>query len=234
MANASFNLTFAVKKWFFSGDAVKKMMDRQTLRSLGSAGALVRVIAQRSMRYVTSLSRQQGQVEAGTRKRLSGQPLSASAGSPPNAIQPHPWIRKFLYFALDPARMSVVIGPVRLGTGVNVPALHEFGGTRPLKAARRRPRIIGGSGEIRIGGRVGMTTRAVLNCHGWVQHVTYAKLRTPAQVARANQLNKELFGPQGGASTYVGHYPPRPFMGPALAAAQPGLSKFWATSVRAA
>ena len=148
-------------------------------------------------------------------------------------MRPHPYIRQFLYYALDPGRASVVIGPVRLGTPVNVPALHEYGGSQILKAPQRSRRKLGSSGEIRIGGRVGMTTWAIFNCHGWVNEVTYGKLRTAAQVARANKLNEDLFGPAG-ASTYMATYPPRPFMGPALEQVTPELPKFWATSIRAA
>ncbi|MCX5674808.1 MAG: hypothetical protein NTX87_07355 [Planctomycetota bacterium] len=234
MPQARFNLTFSVKRWFFDRDVVKGITDRTTREALAKAGATVRMIARRSMRYVTSLAGQQRQVVAGQRKRLAGEHRSSPPGSPPNAIRPHPFIREFLYYALDPGRGSVVIGPVRINTHVNVPALHEYGGTQVLKAPQRRLRKLGSSGEIRIGGRVGLTTRAILNRHGWVNHVTYAKLRTSQQVTRANRLNEELFGPAGGATVYVASYPPRPFMGPALAVAAPSLPKFWATSVRAA
>jgi hypothetical protein len=234
MPQAQLNLTFSVKRWFFDRDIVKGITDKTTREALAKAGATVRMIARRSMRYVISLAGQQRQVMAGQRKRLAGEPPSSWPGSPPNAIRPHPYIRQFLFYALDPGRLSVVIGPVRIGTRVNVPALHEYGGTQVLKAPQRRLRTLGSSGEIRIGGRVGMTTRAIFNRHGWVNHVTYAKLRSSAQVARANRLNEELFGPAGGATVYVASYAPRPFMGPALAEAAPSLPRFWATSVRAA
>lgn len=47
--------------------------------------------------------------------------------------------------------------------------------------------------------------------------VVYGKLRTPAQVRRANEINEALYGPSVLHSTY----PPRPTMGPALAQVAP-------------
>jgi hypothetical protein len=124
----------------------------------------------------------------------------------------------------------VVIGPVRLSSRVNVPALHEFGGRVFLRNKRRVVRKIGSGGEIRIGGRAGRTTKPTVDRHGNTVMVTYARLRTAAQVARANRLNEAVYGP----ATYTANYKPRPFMGPALAAAQPSLPKLWAASVRTA
>jgi hypothetical protein len=191
---------------------------------------LVRTIARRSMRYVTSLREQQRQVAAGDRKRLTGEPAPSAPGQPPHAVRPHPWIREFLYYAYDPAAGSVVIGPVRLSSRVNVPALHEFGGTVMVRNKRRRIRRIGSAGEIRIGGRPCRSTKPVVDRQGTSVQVTYARLRSGAQVARANELNEALYGP----ASYVATYAPRPFIGPALAVAAPSLPKFWAASVRAA
>ena len=49
-------------------------------------------------------------------------------------------------------------------------------------------------------------------------------------MARANDLNEALYGP----ASYMATYPPRPYMGPALAAVEPGLARMWLTSVRVA
>jgi len=99
-----------------------------------------------------------------------------------------------------------------------------------LKNPRRRVRKVGSGGEIRLGGRPCRTTRPVLDRHGATVQVTYARLRTGAQVARANRLNEQLYGP----ALYMATYPPRPFMGPALADVEPGLARLWLQSVRAA
>jgi hypothetical protein len=59
--------------------------------------------------------------------------------------------------------------------------------------------------------------------------VTYGKLRTPAQAARANRLNIAIFGPD----VIEARNEPRPFMGPALRKELPGLPRIWANSVSA-
>ena len=230
MPRTSFNLTFSAKRWFFDRTVVEKMVDASTREALNRAGALVRTIARRSMHYVTSLPFQLRQMDRGDRKRLSGQPAPSAPGSPPHAVRPHPWIREFLYYAYDPAAASVVIGPVRLSSRVNIPALHEFGGRVMVKNPRYVRRKIGSGGEIRIGGRAGRTTRPTVDRYGNVVQVTYARLRTGQQVARANEMNEALYGP----AAYMASYQPRPFMGPALAAAAPSLPRLWAASVRAA
>ena len=230
MSRAGFNLTWNVKNWFFDRERVRGMLRITTRQALAKAGALVRTIARRSMRYVTSSQEQQRQIAAGERKRLSGEPAPSAPGTPPHAVRPHPWIRQHLYYAYDPGRGSVVIGPVRLSSRTNVPAVHEFGGTVPVRNKRRRVRKVGSGGEIRVGGRPAKTSHFGYDRFGRPVMVTYARLRTGAQVARANQLNEALYGP----ASYMATYLPRPFMGPALAAVEPGLARMWLTSVRAA
>jgi hypothetical protein len=97
-----------------------------------------------------------------------------------------------------------------------------------LRNRRRRFREVGQGGEVRVGGRPSRTTKPVQDRRGNVVWVTYARLRSAAQAARANRLNEELYGP----ASYMATYPPRPYMGPALAAVRPSLSHLWATSVR--
>ena len=230
MPRAGFNLTWNVKNWFFDRERVRGMLRITTRQALSKAGALVRTIARRSMRYVTSFQEQQRQIAAGERKRLSGAPAPSAPGTPPRAVRPHPWIRQHLYYAYDPGRGSVVIGPVRLFSQVNVPALHEFGGTVMVRNRRRRVRKVGSGGEIRVGGRPAKTSHFGYDRFGRPVMVTYGRLRTGAQVARANELNESLYGP----ASYIATYAPRPFMGPALAAVEPGLARLWLTSVRAA
>ena len=149
---------------------------------------------------------------------------SSPPGQPPRAVRPHPWIREFLYYAYDPARSSVVVGPVRLPrTVINVPQLHEFGGQAVVRT-RRRIRKLGGSGEVRIGGRLGPTTHADVNSLGVLLNVTYGKLRTGGQVRRANDLNAMLCGSD---ESRVASYPARPFMAPALVKLRPTLARLW-------
>src|SRR4030042_3622471 len=104
MPRAGFNLTWNVKNWFFDRERVRSMLRITTRQTLSKAGALVRTIARRSMRYVTSFQEQQRQIAAGERKRLSGEPAPSAPGTPPRAIPPHPWIRAPPHYAHDPRR----------------------------------------------------------------------------------------------------------------------------------
>jgi len=225
---ASLNLGFRVKSWFFDAPRVRAMLDPVTREALSHAGALVRTIARRSMTYTTA---KKGLVMG---QRMTVMPPPSPPGQPPHAVRPHPWIRQFLYYALDPARQSVVIGPVLLPGvtgGRNIPELQESGGMTFNRNRRRRTRHIGGVGEIRLGGRPARTTRSILcTTTGQMAAATYAKLRTQAQADRANEINELLYG----ALWYAANFPARPFMAPALAKAAPSIPKFWATSIKAA
>ena len=226
MPQADFNLSMKVTKWFFDKGAVKAMMGIKTRQALNMAGALVRRTARQSMRYVTSAIEQERKRAEGSRKQKVRFTPPSSPGTPPHAVRPHPWIREFLWYAYDPARSSCVVGPVRLPKGLtNVPQLHEFGGQAVIRT-RRRIRKVGGSGEIRIGGRSGRTTKMVESRArgGGLASVTYARLRTGRQAARANTLNALLYG---GREPHLVSYPPRPFMAPALAKLQPTLARLW-------
>lgn len=237
MASSSFDLTFKVKNLFFDRAAIKAMMDGRTAAALNKAGGWIKVTAQRSMRYVTSLGSQQGQVLAGNRKKLY-QPLPSAPGDPPHAIRGHSYIRDFLFYGYDPDRRSVVIGPVRLsGMKSNVPALHEHGGSQTLRARKAIVHRPGQSGPIRIGGRPGMGSHTVYNARGWPVLVTYGRLWTASQAAASNRIEIELATTSGGVKpgeTYIARYFPRPFMGPALAKAQSSLPKFWAAGIQSA
>ncbi len=113
------NTFFKVPKGnFFDRDKVLKALDRASHKNLSRAGALVRTIAQRSMRYTTKWT------------------AHAPAGKPPLAHKQNPLLRKLLFFAFDAASKSVVIGPVRSRRGV-VPQLMEEGGE-----VRKGPRQI--------------------------------------------------------------------------------------------
>lgn len=62
----------------------------------------------------------------------------------------------------------------------------------PLRKPKQRLREIGDGGEIRYGG--GTTSRTVRNTLRGNVRVAYTLLQTPAQVARANRIQSELFG----------------------------------------
>ena len=107
------------KQMFFTSKAVLSATDRATRRVLSKFGAYVRRTAKSSIRK---------------RKRISrpGKPPSSHTGL----------LRRFIFFGYDPAKRSVVIGPVRLthGDRGEAPALLEYGGTTTLKRRGKRKR----------------------------------------------------------------------------------------------
>lgn len=209
----SFTLRFHVKRWFFDRQRVKSYMDARSRQALQEAGRKIRRAAQTSMRYVTSRREQERRVAAGLRKKEARDPSVSSPGQPPRAIKPHPWVRKNLFYAFEPVAQSVVIGPVGFPRGSGAPETLEFGGRTRVRNKQRRRRRVGGGGEINIrGGRV-----------------FYTKLKTAAQVARANRLNEQLYGPM----YKVVFVEARPYVRPALAKVRPELPRLWASSVRA-
>ncbi|MDP1805766.1 MAG: hypothetical protein Q8K72_11405 [Acidimicrobiales bacterium] len=99
-----------MKAAFFDRAAIAQKVEETRRKGLLKFGAFVRRGAQTSMRKRKGPS-------------APGQPPSSHGGSKEGL--------RFILFAWDPARRSVVVGPVPFGKGV--PELHEFGGTRQAK-----------------------------------------------------------------------------------------------------
>ncbi|MCE9618428.1 MAG: hypothetical protein K8R92_00780 [Planctomycetes bacterium] len=186
--------------------------------ALMRGAGLVRIIAKRLIRKRKKVS-------------LPGQPPSSHKGQ----------LRNLMRFDFDTQSGSVVVGPEYWSQAAqrHVPQTLEFGGPATGKD-RRRVRKIGDGGEMRVssgrfagpgrgkGGRFtgrGKTTKAVNTTGGKVVQVTYMKIKTAAQAARATAINADLFRP--GKKTVA----PRPFMGPALKFATPALPDYWRNSV---
>ncbi|ADV63004.1 MAG TPA: hypothetical protein VNN10_14440 [Dehalococcoidia bacterium] len=117
-------MTFqAAKGSFFDREKVKRSVDAGTRRVLSKFGAFVRQRARTSIR-----------------KRKGTSPT----GSPPYSHVG--LLRKFILFAYDPQRRSVVIGPTLTKEGSQAPRLLEHGGDAVLKEGgkarhvRYRPR----------------------------------------------------------------------------------------------
>ncbi|MCY3019534.1 MAG: hypothetical protein NTW87_10970 [Planctomycetota bacterium] len=150
-------------------------------------------------------------------------PEKAAPGKPPHTRKGR--LKKAIVFAVNKAEESVVIGPTFSNVG-KIGRTHEFGGEEPPKKTKvRKPNWkldVGGHGPVRV--------------EGFDSH--YAKLRTTAQVQRAEQLAKDVTAiaeqRAQSASTKTRHYPPRPFMEPALSVAKERLPKLWANSVKGA
>ena len=118
-------IRFEITKLFFDTKAVRGKVDAGTRRVLSKFGAFVRRTARSSIRK---------------RKKPS------SPGSPPSSHIG--LLKKFIFFGYEPAKRSVVIGPVRLsqkGRG-EAPHLLEYGGATKVerrgksKRAKVRPR----------------------------------------------------------------------------------------------
>ena len=183
---------------------------------LARSGAYLRGIARRLIRY---------------RKDTT---LYSPAGQPPYTHTMA--LKDAILFAVGES--SVLIGPSRTGIG-RIGHTHEFGGMEPAVEAREITAnwrfVIGGHGPIDL--RDGV--------------VLYARYRTEAQVRRGLDLiwtqprptaPQSLWSmpdniPQGlslwrvTTSKKARRYPPRPFMGPALLAAQEKLPSLWANSI---
>ena len=109
----SFGLTMKVKDMFFDRPEIVREVGKLNAAALYRAGKAVRTTARKS------LKRRKG-------PSAPGQPPHAHAS---DSVSGNASLRRIL-FAYDRIRQSVVIGPVLLpGRRVNVPALHEFGGT---------------------------------------------------------------------------------------------------------
>ena len=220
---------------YFNSPLVINAMDKATRLAMMKSAARIRMIARRSMRYITATDTQVQQVASGKRKRVTKVKHSLP-GQPPKAIRPHPWIRKGLDFAYDFATKTAVIGPVQFPPGRRAvtPRKLELGGMMERrKNPRRTLRKVGGAGEIRFSTSRPSGTRYGSTKYNGVYWVGYTKLRTASQAAKANRINALLYGPlyEGGKMLL-----PRPYMKPALLAEVPFMARrlsnsLWAHSV---
>ena len=117
-------MTFqAAKGGFFDREKVQRSVDAGTRKVLSKFGAFVR------QRAKTSIRKRKG---------------TSPPGSPPYSHVG--LLRKFILFAYDPQRPSVVIGPTLLRDDSQAPRLLEHGGTAVIedrggqRRARYRPR----------------------------------------------------------------------------------------------
>lgn len=106
------------KSLFFDRTRVMNALTAAERRVLSRFGAFVRQRARTSIRQRTTVS-------------APGSPPSSHVGL----------LKQFIWFAYDPLRRSVVIGPVRLNakTGGDAPRLLEYGGSA---VRRRRGRMV--------------------------------------------------------------------------------------------
>jgi len=129
-----------IKQLFFDKETVLRSVDTATRKVFGRFGAFVRNAARWSMRKKPPM------VAMGDQwVRFGGdwKPMSPSApGSPPYSRGGA--LRKYLFFALEPSRKTVVIGPtLTKSSGVSVPEVLEYGGVSEVFdfAIRKRRKI---------------------------------------------------------------------------------------------
>lgn len=112
-------MTFlAAKQGFFDRAKVKNAVDAGTRRVLSRFGAFVRTRAKTSIR----------------KKKGTSPP-----GSPPHSHVG--LLRKFILFAYDPTRKSVVIGPTLIRAESQAPRLLEHGGEAVRRTKTRTRRL---------------------------------------------------------------------------------------------
>lgn len=209
----------SMKEFFFDRDAVRSKLTKKRHGALLNAGSLTRKVARNSLR----------------RRKAPSQP-----GQPPHVHTRSSAVTlKNIQFSFDLNAEETIVGPVGLvdhitGDGA-VPGILERGAMISHQNARRRKRKIGFSGEIAIDEKRGKlrdsagrfltqdkrkgtaSTKEVVDYRGKKRRVTYTRLKTDAQVARADAINEELYGPE----TITGEIKARPFMEPAVEKAAP-------------
>ena len=201
------NVSFHVQELFFNRTAVTGAVDRATGSVLGKFGAYVRRTAKGSIRKAKG---------------------PAKPGKPPHSHKG--LLREFIFFHYNPAIRSVAIGPALFARSTHAQSTLEHGGTVRIRNPRRRKRVLGQGGEIRVNtGKAARTTKQVA-CRRGTAEVTYVRLRTAAQVEQANRLNADLYGPEYIPGVRI---EPRNYMGPAFARETPKLPQMWQDSVKA-
>jgi hypothetical protein len=188
--------------FFFDRPGVMKQMDAATAAVLSKFGAFTMTAARQSIR--------------------TRQDVSQPGAAPTNRVGT---LKRFIFFVYDPALQSVVIGPESLGG--EAPAILEFGGDERIDDHRVRERHVGDGGEIQIGPPECATSRMVKGTNLGDVVVTYARIRTARQAARATMLNKLLYLKQAPV-----HIKPRPYMRPAFDRVMNELPAIWRDSVR--
>jgi len=189
--------------------AVQSKVQQGTFRSLGHAGAAIRLTAVRSIRKRKKPSR---------------------PGAPPHTPTGH--LKRVIRYDVDQQQTEVLIGPTNEYTRT-IWNLHEFGGSaepRP-KLLKRQKLQVGDYGPVR-------RSAAMLRDQGGRfvrrgEQFARVKLTTQAQADRATRLVENENALRIADAKKRRHYPKRPFMGPALQRMESRLPSFWKNSVKA-
>lgn len=109
----------SVKQGFFDSPKVLKAISAAKRKVFSKFGAFVRRRAKSSIKDAPKSG-------AGRRGRKSRRPRVSRPGSPPYSRTG--LLRKFIFFAYDTKRQSVVIGPARINRPTGAPKALEYGG----------------------------------------------------------------------------------------------------------
>jgi len=194
MKRFSFNSPTLRTLIWFNDDRIERLMERADRRNLSKAGAYVRSDARKSIRK-------------GKKPSAPGRPPHSHVGT----------LKRLVFFAFDPVRRSVVIGPFA---------------TPPRASGPRRRRTYyvdrkTGAETLEKGGRI---IRFVPR-HQRKRKPRAGRRYTTAQVRRI----REEYARRSGYEELVQRtikIEPRPFMRPALAKNMPKFPKLWADSMR--
>lgn len=145
------NLTVKqAKAGFFDRAAVGKAVDAATKKVLIKAGAFVRRDAKSSIKQarqkalgeLTEDERKiyERRIKAWKKDKGKKKPkrpmASARPGEPPRSVTG--LLKKFLFFAYDAQKKSVVIGPAKLNTKSDAPSVLETGGMTTVRTVKGR------------------------------------------------------------------------------------------------
>lgn len=150
------NLTIKQAKLnFFDRESVIKAVDNANKKVLSKAGRFVQLDAKYSIKKARqkalgeltederkTYERRVKEWKKDKSKKKPKRPLAASRpGEPPRSVTG--LLKKFLFFAYDAQRKSVVIGPAKLNSPSDAPSVLEYGGTTTVRTAKgRRTAII--------------------------------------------------------------------------------------------
>jgi hypothetical protein len=228
---ASFGLGTAV---FFDKPEVEKAIGRARASALRRSGGYLRKVARSLIKKVGKARTAPKQFTPSGKVSKAWLRWSADAAGYPSSPPGQPpythtrskfGLRDAIMFAYEGRTQNVVVGPAA-SVIAKVGRTHEYGGTEYDNAAgkrQRKPNWIlreGGHGPMRqdITGGIG-----------------FAKLSTPAQVARSKRL-ATIIAPKA-VKDRTGNkprrYPARPFMAPSLKKSAPALAGFWRNSITA-
>ena len=198
-------IDFKFRVAFFDTKEVRSKVSDATRRVFSKFGAFVRQTAKQSM------------------KKKSG---PAPPGQPPHSHVG--LLKRWILFGYDKTRESVVVGPAKLPKKGNVPETLEKGGNVPArKNPRRVKRKIGDGGVLLLRKTNSAASKQVRDERNQNRWVTFGPLKSAKQVARAERLEAEIWGP----FEITGTVEPRPYMGPALEEELPKLPPQWRDSV---